>query len=363
MLSLFLLFISFAHSLPMINSDIANVACMISEAGSIDEVRRDRNGDLRFCSGTFISPNLFLTAAHCLEERPNRFGLFKKDFKKQIFISCPGEQYFKTVASIPNLLYFNDSDFNSSGEIEINFSGVKVNNRSSDLAVLVVNSELRTNFPALPKNSSRFSSCKILGYSPYRCATFSGEGCLRHLEFDTSADFMATFGPKGSSSLHRGDSGSGVLCEQNGIQNLIGVYVSSQKGAQIVNLNYHRNFIENLKSLTRAQLLEKATAIKMSQAEWEVFEKKEAVENIAGSKLIFFCSDNASACSKPWDLYAMITRDAGLMKALLGKNVGTISFWPQSTEKVSINSFDDNRLVINSQATLDDIRQFINTLP
>jgi hypothetical protein len=299
-ISFLTLFLSFSLSwaLPVMENDLAEFSCMVTKGS--DKARLDTKSG--FCSGTFISKTLFLTAAHCLQGNPKFMG--PQDQIENFFISCPGNFNFKIMASLPNKAFYSPEGFNSFGE----FQGTRFTNRENDIAVLLTEENSTPSFPRLPKSEETLNDCAILGYSKYKCDRDDGTNCYRSVRF-SSNDLLKNklFQTIDQDLLSLGDSGSGVICKDNNEQLLMGIYVSAAINQQIVNIKNHTPFLEKLLAMTSEQVLKESELYRSSKEYLRYYELYQAERtNPTGVKIN--CSEGVK-CLKYYELNEILKQN------------------------------------------------------
>jgi V8-like Glu-specific endopeptidase len=239
------------------NNDLSEFSCMITKGSSKTKLDPEDG----FCSGTFISNRIFVTAAHCFQREPQWMGKLEEQ-KENLYISCPGDFTFQVKGTIPQKSFYSSDAFNSFGE----FQGTSFPNRENDIAVLVTEESTFSSFPRLSKSEDSLSNCSLLGYSSYKCDRSDGANCYRHIRFVSDEILKGKlFDTVDEKLIYQGDSGSGIICMNSEEQTIMGILVSSARNKQIVNIKYHKNFLEELLRMSSDQLLARASTFRSSK--------------------------------------------------------------------------------------------------
>ncbi len=351
-----------------------------------------KSGNQSLCSGTYLSANVFMTAAHCVDIRDN--GRVNKS-ARSYEVKCyeKSSRSVKAIALHPynqtNNFYFEDV----SEPNQLNPEKIAFFSDYNDIALLYTESIDFEEYPELPTeefhkvSNYRSGSCRMLGYSPSHCNSSNGYGCYREGFSSSSYDrqdllienkdeqcelstgkncylsklfkdsateenpLLLSVGQlvSGQESIGSGDSGSGLLCKDALNKDIVvGVlsYIddSSLDSRYIfVHTKNKLNFIQELLDINETEFIAKTKAFSLHPEYVERLDVAEQIKNLIESSRIevnvshVFIDEYSELLAKEFLLYATRNKSSVIRRLSRETNVVLIFSELSSLERLILD--------------------------
>ncbi len=384
-----ILSISFSKNLLAITNSWPEYQCMLQKFDPKTEYLEG------ICSGTYLNSNVFVTAGHCVEilSAGN-----VTDQTYQYVIDCPSLndlKYVKSIAVHPHFFINYEYQENFDSKVlnnnlvnsYINYDKVDYN----DIALLYTESVNFKTYPILNTDRNFVSSnCSFLGFSSEYCSYEDGSGCYRtnieihkpnydkdkyenncnlesgdgcYLNRNEKTYFPIYLGAKALKHSF-GDSGSGMICEDQNRKVLVGLVNRLGAVKPILSISHKSQFINEFLSLDEQEFIEKSKNFLIDSTYRLVLEKSSEIKRKLHS--ITFISVGHGGYSIITDFDKWISQDESRINSIFeALKISNINVYNSPSlnflDKPFISDIGDNKRILNigTKANIKEIQQLL----